>query len=86
MFAPVAVFWSAMEDNGAVFLPAAGKRVGANISNVNADATVCYWSSTHKDDDEAYLIITNYDGGATVNFTPNSDSYRSRGRSVRLVK
>lgn len=78
--------WSAMEGNGAVFLPAAGKRIGDTVSNANANATVCYWSSTHKDDDEAYLIITNYDGGANVYLTPNSDSYRSIGRSVRLVK
>ena len=77
--------WSAMEENGVVFLPAAGRRVDSIISNVNTNMA-CYWSSTHKDADGAYLIITNYDGSGTVSFTPNSDSPRSIGRSVRLVK
>lgn len=71
--------WTAMETAGAVFLPAAGYRVGTDVYSVG----VCgyYWSST------ASLAISAYNldfGGGFVN--PAEGLGRNNGRSVRLVQ
>ena len=71
--------WTAMETAGAVFLPAAGYRVGTNVDGVGVSGY--YWSST------ASLAISAYNldfGGGFVNFADALG--RNNGRSVRLVQ
>ena len=70
--------WAKMEANGAVFLPAAGYRVGAVVSSVGSYGY--YWSSPAYDSYDAYFLNF-YSGGVLT-------SYRDRdtGRSVRLVR
>ncbi len=70
--------WSKMEAAGAVFLPAAGYRLGSDVGSVQYDGD--YWSATEYGSYSAYYLGFN-SGGAGV----GSDS-RSIGRSVRLVK
>ena len=70
--------WSKMEQSGAVFLLAAGYRVGSNVYYVQYDGK--YWSATEDDGygaDDLYFTS----GGANMY---GSDRYS--GRSVRLVK
>lgn len=70
--------WSALQDSGAIFLPAAGYRDYMELKDV--DSIGCYWSSTPDDEPRAY----------TMEFYNNSASMYGRGRawgqSVRLVK
>ena len=70
--------WSTLEQAGAVFLPAAGFREGASVSNVGYYG--CYWSAS----------IGNLDIAASLYITSSSlygiYYYRSDGRSVRLVR
>ncbi len=73
--------WEKMEENGAVFLPAAGSRIGSSVSSAGSQGQ--YWSSS------AFLGVS--DGAYFVKF--NSGSYlptyngvRSSGYSVRLVR
>ncbi len=75
--------WSQMETNGAVFLPAAGRRGDANSGNsvYDAGANGLYWSSTHKDNSNSYMIRIN-----NINMLLNDADYnRHNGLSVRLV-
>lgn len=74
-----ASLWPDMEDAGAVFLPAAGKRYGTEVSNVGMSAY--YWSSTPGNEDVAYGMGF---GGYYVDF--GGEFVQSYGRSVRLVK
>lgn len=70
--------WSKMEANGAVFLPAAGRRGGTGVGYVGSDGY--YWSSSANDSyDASYL----YFYGSNVYTYGN---YRSYGHSVRLVR
>ncbi len=70
--------WTTLEQHGAVFLPAAGRRDGTSVYNVGSDGY--YWSSTAYSASSAYYL---YFGSSNV--IP-SDSYnRYCGRSVRLV-
>ena len=70
--------WSKMEVAGAVFLPAAGERVGSGVSFVRDHGN--YWSTTEFTNCFAdYLYF--YSGGAGYGY---DDRYY--GRSVRLVK
>ena len=71
--------WRILEENGAVFLPAAG---GRDYSNVFEDQ-VCgfYWSSTHIGTLEAYMV-----GFSAGNFVASDLELRSCGFSVRLVR
>ena len=70
--------WSAMEDAGAVFIPAAGFRDGTTVSNVGTHGY--YWSSTHINGTYAYDLY--FFGG----YANASDlGTRAMGRSVRLV-
>ena len=70
--------WSKMEANGAVFLPAAGYRDGADVRNVGSYGG--YWSSSAVGSDRAYCLYFNSDDVDT--------GYRNRrrGQSVRLVQ
>ena len=66
-----------MEAAGAVFLPAAGTRLGANVGDNGGG----YWSSTPYNSAYGafYMSFTEYGAG-----TYTSD--RDQGRSVRLVR
>lgn len=69
--------WSTMEQLGAVFLPASGKRFGTSYGELGE--TGGYWSSTHESYDNAYNVDF---GDTNLDFYPCS---RDRARSVRLV-
>lgn len=70
--------WSILEQYGAVFLPAAGQRIGNRVYHVNSDAS--YWSSTCSGIYGAYYFGF-HDNGLYTN-----SNYRYYGRSVRLVQ
>ena len=71
--------WSKMEAAGAVFLPAAGYRLGTAVRSVGS--LVFYWSATLKDEDDAYnLNIDSY------TLFPQDGYSRHAGLSVRLVR
>ena len=72
--------WSIMEDDGAVFLPAAGYRYGSEVNYVGACGG--YWSSTPGYEGYAYNIYFG-DGGVGDG---GGGGYRGYGRSVRLVR
>ena len=71
--------WTAMESAGAVFLPAAGYRLGTSVND--AGAFGYYWSSTAYGEGNAYYVDFNSD-------YLNADDYGDRyfGQSVRLVR
>lgn len=70
--------WSAMESAGAVFLPAAGYRLGSDVNSVGSDGR--YWSSTALVEyNSVYYLIFDID----LVGPSNSNSYV--GFSVRLV-
>lgn len=70
--------WSIMESHGAVFLPAAGYRYGADVGSVGSDGD--YWSSSAGGNDYAdYLGFYSY--GVYTSY-----GYDRYGRSVRLVR
>lgn len=74
--------WTILENEGAVFLPAAGNRSTSysppRINNVNENSW--YWTSTAYNKDRAYALQA---GGSSL-YTTYLD--RSTGVSVRLVK
>ena len=70
--------WSKLEAAGAVFLPAAGSRLGSHVYDVHYYGY--YWSATESDSDYAYCLRF-YSDAAYVRV-----SKRHYGRSVRLVK
>ena len=70
--------WKAMEDNGAVFLPAAGHRYGSDVLGVGSYGD--YWSSTPNEYSACFLFFySDY-------LNPQSYLNRVDGRSVRLVR
>lgn len=73
--------WEQMEQNGAVFLPAAGTRGGTSVGNVGGGGV--YWSASYKSGagDVAYDVFF-YDSV----LLPQYYDYRYLGRSVRLVR
>ena len=75
--------WEKMEENGAVFLPAAGDRDGATA--YGAGSVGAYWSSTYYDSDpdhkDAYCL---YFGSSDLG--PQGRYRRELGNSVRLVR
>ena len=71
--------WKAMEDNGAVFLPAAGYRYGTVVFNVGSYGY--YWSSAPFDEGFAYYLLFN-----SLYLNPQSNNNRYSGQSVRLVQ
>ena len=70
--------WSKLEAAGARFLPAAGRRYGSNVDDVQFNGS--YWSATEINSNNAGHFYF-YTFGVGV-----SNYYRSRGQSVRLVK
>lgn len=71
--------WEQMEQNGAVFLPAAGGRGGTSVSDVGSFGY--YWSASYNDCDSAYFVLF---GDSYLN--PQRDNNRYYGFSVRLVR
>jgi hypothetical protein len=67
-----------MQDNGAVFLPAAGGRGGTSVNGVGSYGV--YWSASYNGSYGAYGVNF-YDW----NLTPQDNISRDLGRSVRLV-
>ena len=70
--------WTTLEDAGAVFLPAAGNRLGTSVYNVGSGGY--YWSASYYGSGNACLV--NFGGSGL-----DTDNYINRyyGRSVRLV-
>ncbi len=71
--------WAKMEAAGCVFLPAAGRRDGTNIFNVNA--YVRYWTSTYNSKSLAHNV-----GIADNSMNPADYNQKDFGFSVRLVR
>lgn len=70
--------WLNLQANGAVFLPAAGNRLGSYFSD--ADSRGTYWSASHSS------IYNSYHFSFYSNAVETRDGYRCTGRSVRLVQ
>jgi hypothetical protein len=70
--------WDTLEQHGAVFLPAAGSRYGTSVSYVGGNGD--YWSASCSNSINAWLV--DFD---VSNLGTGYSSYRSSGRSVRLV-
>ena len=70
--------WAKMEAAGCVFLPAAGRRDGTTIYNVNE--YVRYWTSTYYSAQTAYHV-----GIANTSMNPADYNQKYFGYSVRLV-
>ena len=66
------------EANGAVFLPAAGWRLGPDVNSVGSSGL--YWSASYGDSDGAYDVLFH-----ESNLYAGRWHYREGGRSVRLV-
>lgn len=71
--------WAAMEEAGAVFLPAAGSRTGSATSSIGTIGN--YWSASHVNGTTGYSFHI----GANANVMQNTMTY-STGCSVRLVR
>ena len=73
--------WEKMEENGAVFLPAAGDRNGSTA--YGAGSVGAYWSSTYYDSDpqDAYCVFF-----VSSDLGPQGRYHRFLGNSVRLVR
>lgn len=72
--------WEAMEGAGAVFLPAAGFRVGTRVYTEEVNFSGDYWSAHKGGDAYAYSMIF------SERHMTNGIALRYEGRSVRLVK
>ena len=70
--------WSTLEQAGAVFLPAAGFRLGTSVSNVGSSGY--YWSASYYNSDRARYV------SFLVSSLYMPSNYRYGGRSVRLVR
>ena len=70
--------WSKLEAAGAVFLPAAGARIGSNVDDVQNYGG--YWSASEYNSDSAYYLYFYSDEAGMYG------SFRYGGQSVRLVK
>ena len=71
--------WAVIEQHGAVFLPAAGYRLGTDVNNTESSGH--YWSSTHFGDSRAYCVSI-FDSG----LYPQAIDFIYNGFSVRLVQ
>ncbi len=71
--------WELMEQNGAVFLPAAGYRYGTSVSYVGGYGR--YWSASYDGSYDAYLVNFN-----DSYLNPQGNNGRFVGFSVRLVR
>ena len=71
--------WVALEQHGAVFLPAAGDRSGSSVGGAGSYGV--YWSASYNDSSGAYTVYFN-DGSLNTGYY----GYRYGGLSVRLVR
>lgn len=71
--------WAAIEQHGAVFLPAAGYRLGTEVLNTGSSGL--YWSSTHYNESRANCVSI-FDSG----LYPQAIDFIYNGFSVRLVQ
>ena len=71
--------WHNIEDQGAVFLPAAGYRDEFSITSIGSSCM--YWSASFKDSARAYFMLCD-----VSLLSPQNYCYRCDGCSVRLVK
>lgn len=71
--------WKTLEQHGAVFLPAAGSRLGTSLQSINS--TGYYWSVSYYG---SYLVrcVNFFSSGLNISYSGN----RSNGYSVRLVQ
>ena len=77
--------WEAMEENGAVFWPCAGVRIGTNVATSREDVgdyVGAYWSGTEDEHNTQYGKLLLYGGSL---FNPH-EYPRSYGACVRLVR
>ena len=74
------VTWGTMEAAGAVFLPAAGFRIGSSVDYAGSNGR--YWSSSNGSSNADYAYYVTFTSG---NFNPTNGYYRCYGYSVRLV-
>lgn len=70
--------WEILEQGGAVFLPAAGRRRGTTMNDTGSGG---YWSATYKTDYGVYRLYFNNE-----DLDAENDYYRDNGFSVRLVR
>ena len=73
--------WTKMEEAGCVFLPAAGSRTGALVSNPNSSGHYSSSTPDGTDTNNAYSLAFNKRGIKAA-----SSGIRYSGRSVRLVQ
>ena len=73
--------WTALAAKGCVFLPAAGYRDGASVSEAGSNGY--YWSSSAN---EGYERSSNLVSFESYDLNPLDSYYRNYGYSVRLVK
>ena len=73
--------WALMEENGAVFLPAAGGRYDNTVYSVGDYG--CYWSSTPHESNASNAYSVDFDSG---DLRPQTNGSRCRARSVRLAR
>ena len=78
--------WSAMETNGAVFLPAAGWREGLTVNNVGLSLYYHTSTSAAASTSESMKSVAFGNNGANIANLVSSSGRRMIGRSVRLVK
>ena len=76
--------WAKMEANGALFLPAAGARSGADVAVDAVGFRGNYWSSSPNGSDHAYLAYYLYFDSHNVRASHGYNRYN--GRPVRLVR
>lgn len=69
--------WVTLEQAGAIFLPAAGKRYGTSVSQAGSECK--YWSSSDSNFDYAYYLTSD------IYSFPMTSGCRHLGYSVRLV-
>ena len=74
--------WNAMEDAGAIFLPAAGYRTNNSVGNVDGHGS--YLTSTAQTSQIIYRLELY--GIDFESFRPNNTAWRRDGQSVRLLR
>ena len=75
------VQWRTLEQHGAIFLPAAGYRVGTSVSNYNYVGN--YYSTSYYSTTSSWPYSLGFDN---TNLNPSSHYYTYFGYSVRLVR
>lgn len=76
--------WSTLEQHGAIFLPAAGDRVGTSVSFLWGGRG-SYWSASYGDDDDYGTVYSYGVLFYETSFAANYWGRRDVGHSVRLV-